>query len=78
MNAGGDYRAVDVGDDVERAHILTGHNLGNGFEAVLFVTRVDTLGRIADGEIVAANKTGDLLQHRHTLFLDSAGIDRDS
>ncbi len=54
MNAGRHHRAVDVGDDIERARILRRHHLDDGLEAMLLVAGIDALGRIADGEIAPA------------------------
>ena len=53
MNAGGDHRAVDRGDDIERLGILRRDDLGDGLEAVHLVAGIDALGRIADVEIAA-------------------------
>ena len=58
MDAGLDHRAVDVGDDVERARILRRHHLDDGLEAVRLVAGIDALGRIADGEIAPACRPG--------------------
>ena len=76
MDAGGDHRAVDVGDDVERPGILARDDLGDGLEAMQLVAGIDALGRIADGEIAAGDEAGTRRQHRHAVFLDRAGIDR--
>ena len=76
MDAGRHHRAIDIGDNIERAGVLRRHHLGDGFEAVSLVARIDALGRIADGEIAPAGEAGLLLQHRQAFFLDRAGINR--
>ena len=75
MDAGFHHRAIDLGDDIERARVLRRDDLGDRFEAVLLVARIDPLGRIADGEIAPARKARLSFQHRKTFFLDRARID---
>ncbi len=76
MDTGGDDRAIDIGDDVERRRILRRYDLGDAFKAVRFVAGIDPLRRIADGEIAAAREAGFPLQHRQADLLDSTRIDR--
>ena len=56
MDSGLHHRAIDVGDDIERAHILRRHYFDDGLEAVLLVARINPLGRIGDCEIASAGK----------------------
>ena len=76
MDTGGDDRAVDIGDNIERRCILRRYDLGDVFKAVRFVAGIDPLGRIADGEIAAAGEPGFPFQYRQADLLDSTRIDR--
>ena len=76
MDAGGDDRAVDVGDDAQRLLVLARHHFGDGFEAMVLVARIDALRRIADGEIGAAAQARRALENGHAILFHRAGIDR--
>lgn len=76
VNAGGDHRAIDIRDDVERLRVLGGDDLGDGLRAMLLVAGIDALGRISDIEIRACLQATAALQDGHAILFDGAGIDR--
>ena len=75
VDAGVDDGPVGVGDAVERGVVLAGDHLGDALERVLLVARVDTLGRVAELEVLALHEAGDLREHRTAYLLGDAGVD---
>jgi len=74
VNACGDDRPIDLGDDVKRVLVLRRNYLGNRLEPILLVAWIDPLRGISNRKIDACFQTRDLLKDRYTVFFDGAGI----
>src|SRR5258708_1649801 len=57
MDASLDCRAVDLGHRVERLAVLGGYDFRDRLEAMRLVARIDSLRRIADGEVTSADES---------------------
>src|SRR5260370_34738106 len=55
--------------------MLAGNHLSDGLEAMLLIPRINSLWRIANGEVSPATQTRSPLQNRRAVFLDRAGIE---
>jgi len=75
VQAGGDDRAVNSGDDVEGESVLRRYHLLDRFEAVRPVTRIDALRRVANCKIASGRKARDPFKDRHAVLFRCAGID---
>ena len=71
-----DHGPIDRRDEVEAARILPGHDLEDRLEPVVFVARIDALGRIAHREVAPVDEAGMLFQERYAFVLGGAWIDR--
>ena len=67
---------VDLGDDFQGRIVLPGNHLGNVSKAVLPITGVDALRRVAHSKILTAGEAGCALEFRNTILLRRARIYR--
>ncbi len=75
VNAGGNHRAIGLGDDVERPGVRTGDDLHDGLEAMEMVAGIDPFRRETEREIDACLEARGLFKDRPALVLGAARID---
>ena len=73
MHPGFDHRLIHSGDDFQGVGILTRHHFDDVGEAMLAVTGIDALGRVAYVKVHPALETRLTFQHRHTFLLGCPG-----
>ena len=75
VGADGDDRAVQRIDEVGHLRGGAGGHLGDGFQAVLLVARIDPLGAVTGVEVVVEHQSGLARDDRHADLLGRAGVD---
>ena len=74
-DAGGDDAAVDGGDRLECGGVLARDHLGDLGEGMLLVARIDALGGVANGEVLAAFQARAFFEHWYAVVLGRTGVD---
>ena len=75
VGSGFDDFTVELVDEIRDLGRGAGGDFFDRGKAVLFVPRIDTLGAVADKEVLVELKARNFLEHRHAVFLGAAGID---